>query len=169
MSEVASSPAGDSASPASGETDPALVQIANDAEAASIEFTDAPPSEWAFAAHEASLNGEAIDTMRDPEDNGVTHLVVAATFIVAESDLFGDAQDALVSMSPAMPAFEAAGPGTDAGETTGMVMWSGAEGESSFVDEPIAAHVRGDAVLVPHDVVSHGMSLDWTDTLLSYS
>ena len=48
----------------------------------------------------------------------------------------------------------------------GMVMWSGENGDSEGSIAPLVIHARGDAALTLTDIVPHGVSLDWTDTVL---
>ena len=139
----------------------ALVIFSSDA--AATEFTDAPPSEWAFAAHEAAAGSEAIDAMREPNNARLTPLVAAATFVIAEAELYADAEDALVAMTPAPFTFEIASNVNNTGAEAGIVMWSG---EIDSVAEPIASYGRGETGLALHDIASYGVSLDWTDTLL---
>lgn len=150
--------------PANGET--ALVTFLNDANITAVQFSDAPPSEWAFAAHEAALDGEAIDAWREPESNGLLPLVAAATFVIAEAELYADAEDALVAMAPTPFAFYVAiGPASESADF-GMVMWSGENGDSESSLAPLVTHARSDATLTLNDIVPHGVSLDWTDTVL---
>ena len=150
----------------SAAADVALVTFANDADSVAAGFTDAPPSEWAFSAHEAMFDGEAIDAMREPDSTGLRPLVAIATFVIAEADLYADAEDALVAMTPAPLAFDIAGIADGAGAEIGMVMWSGEIGENDSDVTPLALHTRGGAGLALHDIASHGVSLDWTDTIL---
>lgn len=164
MSEAISSTSASSISSDSAECGSALVNFSTDA--AAPGFTDAPPSAWAFAAHEAAFDGEAIDAMHEPESARVMPLVAVATFVIAEAELYADAEDALVAMTPTPFAFGVAGIGSGADADLGMVMWNGESSENDSTDGPIAVYARGETGLALHDVGSHGISLDWTDTIL---
>jgi len=163
MSDAAASPSISSTSSDSAAAETALVSFENDASVVAVEFTDAPPSEWSFAAHEAPFDGEAVDTMRESDSAKLTPLVAVATFAIAEAELYADAEDALVAMTPAPFTFEITGSANGTGAEVGMVMWSG---DIDGVAEPIASYARGETGLVLHDIAPHGISLDWTDTLL---
>lgn len=167
MSDATASSSASSISSDSAGAETALVIFSNDTDAAAVEFTDAPPSEWAFAAHEAAFDGEAIDAVREPDSARLLPLVAVATFAIAETELYADAEDALVAMTPAPFAFDVASSTNGAGADVGMVMWSGESSEIDSAAEPIAIYVRGETGLALHDVASHGISLDWTDTILS--
>lgn len=164
MSDANASAVDIGSNPASGET--AVVTFLSDANPTPAQFSDAPPSEWAFAAHEAALDGEAIDAWREPEGNGLMPLVAAATFVIAEAELYADAEDALVAMTPTPFAFDIAIGPTSESADIGMVMWSGENGDSEGSIAPLVIHARGDAALTLTDIVPHGVSLDWTDTVL---
>lgn len=163
MSDATGSPSASNTGSDSAAAETALVSFEQDASVAAVEFTDAPPSEWAFAAHEAAFDGEVIDTVREPDSVKLTPLVAATTFAIAEAELYVDAEDAMVAMTPTPFTFEIASNMNSAGAEVGMVMWSG---EIDGVAEPIASYARGETGLALHDIASHGISLDWTDTLL---
>jgi len=166
MSDATASPSASSISSESAAAETALVSFENDASVVAVEFTDAPPSEWAFAAHEAAFDGEAIDAVSEPDSTKLTPLVAVATFAIAEAELYADSEDALVAMTPAPFAFEMASNVNSAGAEVGMVMWSGESSEIDSAAEPVAIYARGETGLALHDITPHGISLDWTDTLL---
>lgn len=163
MSDATASPAISSTSNDSAAAETALVSFGSDASVVAVEFIDAPPSEWSFAAHEAAFDGEVIDTVRQPDSVKLAPLVAVTTFAIAEAELYADAEDALIAMTPAPFTFEIASNVNGAGAEVGMVMWSG---EIDGVVEPIASYARGEPGLALHDIAPHGISLDWTDTIL---
>ncbi len=163
MSDATGSPSASNTGSDSAAAETALISFENDAGVVAVEFTDAPPSEWSFATHEAAFDGEAIDTMRESDSAKLTPLVAVTTFAIAEAELYADAEDALVVMTPAPFTFEIASDVNSTGAEVGMVMWSG---EIDGVAEPIASYARGETGLALHDIAPHGISLDWTDTLL---
>lgn len=166
MSDATASPSASSISSESAAAETALVSFESDASVVAVEFTDAPPSEWAFAAHEAAFDGEAIDAVLEPDSTKLMPLVAVATFAIAEAELYADSDDALVALTPAPFAFDVASSANGAGADVGMVMWSSESSEIETAAEPVAIYVRGETGLVLHDVASHGISLDWTDTIL---
>lgn len=142
-----------------------LVEFVGGTDPAAAGFAETLPSDWAFAAQEAGIESDAIDTLR--EDAGGGRLVAVAavtTLIVAEADLLDQGDDVLVSMAPAADA---------AGESvpeTGMIMWSAqdlAQDMASMGSVEPAAYLQPEALLMPHDFSGHGFSLDWTDTILA--
>lgn len=83
MSDATASPAISSTSNDSAAAETALVSFGSDASVVAVEFIDAPPSEWSFAAHEAEFDGEAIDTVRESDGARLTPLIAMTTFAIA--------------------------------------------------------------------------------------
>ncbi|MDF3074948.1 MAG: hypothetical protein K0S54_2615 [Alphaproteobacteria bacterium] len=161
MSETSSSPASDggfSASEAS-DGDSALVQFGGDTPAVSL-FSEAPQTEWALAANEAGLEGAALDTLSSPDVESPAPAVAAITFLIAEAQPFIESDDMLVGMLT---------PGENvdpAASDDAMVGWTSEEPDAIGTTHAYAPET---SYVIPHDVIAHGISLDWTDTLLSYS
>jgi hypothetical protein len=148
MSEASSAPAnslsGDSAAEAA-----AIVQFADPQ--ADAQFAEAAQSDWAFAGQHGAGDGEAMDTI-GAEEPSLPPLVALATFIIAEAEVFDAAENPLVAFEPAADS-----------EDTGSIMWSGED----LAEAAATIESRGESVIVLHDVVVHGISLDWTDPLYS--
>jgi hypothetical protein len=149
MSEFASAPASFPSADSAVET-AAIVQFANSQ--AETEFAEGAQSDWAFAGQHGVSEGEALDTI-GAEEPSLPPLVALATFVIAEAELFDAAENPLVAFEPAADS-----------EETGSIMWSG---EDLAAAEPATIEGSGDAAIVLHDVIVHGISLDWTDPLYS--
>jgi hypothetical protein len=150
MSEFVSAPASSPSADSAVET-AAIVQFANSQ--AETEFAEGAQSDWAFAGQHGVSEGEALDTI-GAEEPSLPPLVALATFVIAEAELFDPAENPLVAFEPAADS-----------EETGSIMWSGedlAAGEA-----PATIESSGETVIVLHDVIVHGISLDWTDPLYS--
>jgi hypothetical protein len=160
MSEASSSAAGDGGfSSEASESSSAFVQFSGDAPDDAL-FSDAPQSKWALAATETGLEDDALDTLSAPGAESLTPPIAAVTFLIAEALPFIESHDALVAML--MPGESA----ELASQDDAMVGWSGEELDpigTTHAYAPEASYV------VPQDFIAHGVSLDWTDTLLSYS
>jgi hypothetical protein len=156
MSETTSSPAGDSgSSPEISIVESAYVQFA-DAAASESVFSDAPPSEWAFAGYAASTEGEAIDAVAEISSDGLPPVAAVVALIAADLQFDELSLDPLIA-STASP--------RSADADQGMIMWSG-EDLGETIDTPMPTERE---VLTLHDFVNHGVSVDWTDHPFLYS
>ena len=150
MSEAASAPANSRSSDSAAETGATVVHF--DDTQGDAHFAEAAQSDWAFAGQHGAGDGEALDTISDEEPT-LPPLVALATFVIAEAELFDTADNPLVAFEPAADS-----------EDTGSIMWSG---EDLADAAPAAVIESGETVVLLHDFVSHGISLDWTDPLYS--
>lgn len=156
MSDVDCSAAAEGAAP--------MVQFTNHPPAGPIAETELP--QWALAAQDNAMDGEAIDTLTRDEEPVLTPLVAAATFLLVEAELFEAVADSLV-------AFGLPSSGPDGAAEAGPILWSGAPGEAEPIG--VAGHqIAGSEIAGPEIAgpeiagmpglfVSHGISLDWTD------
>jgi len=160
MSDVSSSSAGDGGFfSETSDGDSALVQFAGEAPDGSM-FSEAPPSEWAQAATEVALENAALDMLSALDGERPAPAVAAITFLLAEAQSFVESDDSLVAMLTPGESVERTSP-DDA-----MVGWTGEEPDTIGT---VHAYASEASYVVPHDFIAHGVSLDWTDTLLSYS
>ena len=160
MSDASFSSAGDGAvSSQTSESGSALVQFAGDAPDGTL-FSEAPQSEWTLAANEAGQESAALDTLSSPDIEGPAPAVAAITFLIAEAQSFIEGDDALVAM---LTQSEIAEP---ISQDDAMVGWTSDEPDTIGTTHAYAPEA---SYVVPHDFIAHGVSLDWTDTLLSYS
>lgn len=157
-------PVSNPASEAATDASFGLVEFVGGTDPVVVGFAETLPSDWAFAAQEASFESDAIDTLREDAGGRLVAVAAVTTFIVAEADLLDQGDDVLVSTAPAA---DVAG---EASPDTGMIMWSAQDLTQDLANmdgaEP-AAYLQPEAMLMPHDFSSYGFSLDWTDTLLA--
>ena len=160
MSDVSSSSAGDGAvTSQTSDSDTAMVQFEGDAPNGTL-FSEVPQSEWAMAANEVALENAALDTLSALDGESPAPTVAAVTFLIAEAHSFIESDDALVAM---LTPGETAEP---VSQDDAMVGWTSDEPDTIGTTHAYAPEAP---YVVPHDFIAHGISLDWTDTLLSYS
>ena len=160
MSEANSSSAGDGDfSSETSDGGSALVQFAGAAADGSL-FSEAPQSEWALAADDARPETAALDTLSSPEVEDPAPAVAAITFLIAEAQPFIESDDALVAMLA--PGESAAAIAQD----ESMAGWTSEEPDTIGA---IHAYAPEASYAMQRDAIAHGVSLDLTDTLPSYS
>ena len=154
MSENTSSPASDSGSSSEiAHASGAYVQFV-DAPSESI-FNDAPLSEWAFAGHDAPIEGEAFDAVAEISSDGLPPVAAVVAMIAADLQFDEIGNDPLIASAASSRL-------GDAEADSGMIMWSG-EDLAEAVETPIP---MAREALTLHDFVGHGISVDWTDVTL---